>query len=123
MPMTEKGLSFGLRFRFSRRFTGRATLTPCRSISALSMMETLPSIQTSNRPNLLVNGVEPKDWGNIIINELRTPSFRALPHEQTLDFSYVLGRFFQKPGVYTVGWQGEHFKASNITLRVLPRQQ
>ena len=76
-------------------------------------METLPSIQTSNRPNLLVNGVEPKDWGNIIINGLRTPSFRALPPEQTLDFSYVLGRFFQKPGVYTVGWQGEHFKAAH----------
>jgi hypothetical protein len=79
-----------------------------------------PNVESSH---LLINGVEPKDWGNVIINGLRTPSFRALPPRQTLNFSYVLGRYFQKPGVYTVGWQGAHFKASDITLRVLPRQQ
>jgi|ERR1700680_1609756 len=79
-----------------------------------------PNIESSH---LLINGVEPKDWSNVIINGLRTPSFRALPPGQTLDFSYVLGRYFQKPGVYTVGWQGAHFKAADITLRVLPRPQ
>jgi hypothetical protein len=79
-----------------------------------------PNVESSH---LLINGVEPKDWSNIIINGLRTPSFRSLPPGETLDFSYVLGRFFKKPGIYTVGWKGEHFKASEITLRVLPRQK
>src|SRR5271163_2702747 len=43
-----------------------------------------PNIESSH---LLINGVEPKDWGNIIINGLRSPSFRALPPGQTLAFS------------------------------------
>jgi hypothetical protein len=77
-----------------------------------------PNIESSH---LLINGVEPKDWRNVIINGLRTPWFWALPPGQTLDFSYVLGRYFQKPGVYTLRWQAAHFKASDMTLRVLPR--
>ncbi len=77
-----------------------------------------PNIESSH---LLINGVEPKDWGIVISNGLRNPWFWALPTGQTLDFSYVLGGYFQKPGVYTLRWQGAHFKASDITLRVLPR--
>jgi|ERR1043166_765636 hypothetical protein len=79
-----------------------------------------PNIESSH---LLINGVEPKDWSFVIGNGPRTPSDYALPPGQPLIFGYALGRYFQKPGVYTVGWRGENFKASDITLRVLPRQR
>jgi hypothetical protein len=79
-----------------------------------------PNIESSH---LLINGVELKDWSFVIHNGIGTPSDYALPPGQPLIFGAALGRYFQKPGVYTVGWRGETFKASDITLRVLPRQR
>jgi hypothetical protein len=70
--------------------------------------------------HLSINGVEPKDWIFVINNGLRTPEFQALPPGHFLSFSYTLGRYFAKPGVYTVRWWGENFRAQPITLRVLP---
>jgi hypothetical protein len=70
------------------------------------------------RSHLLINGVEPKDWSLIIINGLRTPDFFSLPPGRLLQFSYALGRYFEKPGIYTVGWRGDNFKAADITIRV-----
>jgi len=46
----------------------------------------------------------------------------SLPPGETLQFTYLLGpRYFLKPGVYTVRWEGEKFKSADLTLRVLPR--
>jgi hypothetical protein len=70
--------------------------------------------------HLLINGVEPKDWPNVINNGLRTPQFYSLPPGQSLTFTYVLGRYFQKPGVYTLRWKGENFRSADLTFRVLP---
>lgn len=71
--------------------------------------------------HLSVNGVEPKDWLIVINNGLRTPEFEALPPGHVLSFGYMLGdRYFAKPGVYTVHWWGDEFKAQPITFRVLP---
>ena len=70
--------------------------------------------------HLSINGVEPKDWLLIINNGLRTPEFQALAPGHFLSFSYMLGRYFAKPGVYTVRWWGENFRAQPITVRVLP---
>jgi hypothetical protein len=70
--------------------------------------------------HLSINGVEPKDWVIVINNGLRTPEFQALPPGRFLSFGYLLGRYFTKPGVYTVRWWGENFRAQPITLRVLP---
>jgi hypothetical protein len=70
--------------------------------------------------HLSINGVEPKDWLIVINNGLRTSEFQALPPGHFLSFSYMLGRYFAKPGVYTVRWWGEKFRAQPITLRVLP---
>jgi hypothetical protein len=76
-----------------------------------------PKIDSSH---LFINGVEPKDWPFIITNGLRTPSFDSLPPGQYLRFTYVLGRYFQKPGVYTLRWKGENFRSADLTFRVLP---
>ena len=70
--------------------------------------------------DLSINGVEPKDWLMVINNGLRTAEFQALPPGHFLSFSYGLGRYFAKPGVHTVRWWGQNFRAQPITLRVLP---
>jgi hypothetical protein len=73
--------------------------------------------------HLSINGVEPADWNFVINNGLRSPDFDALPPGQVLSFGYLLGdRYFAKPGVYTVSWWGENFKAERITFRVLPNR-
>ena len=71
--------------------------------------------------HLSINGVEPNGWFMIINNGPRTKEFEALPPGHFLSFSPMLGRYFAKPGVYTVRWWGEKFKAQPITFRVLPK--
>jgi hypothetical protein len=72
-------------------------------------------------PHLSINGVEPKDWPIVINNGLRSPESEALPPGHFLSFGYMLGdRYFAKPGVYTVRWWGDNFRAAPITFRVLP---
>ena len=71
--------------------------------------------------HLSINGVEPKDWPMIINNGLRSPEFEALPPGHDVSFGYLLGgRYFAKPGIYTVRWWGEKFRAEPITFRVMP---
>lgn len=71
--------------------------------------------------HLSINGVEPRDWPFIINNGLRSPESNALPPGHFLSFGYQLGeRYFAKPGVYTVRWWGDNFRAAPITFRVLP---
>jgi hypothetical protein len=76
-----------------------------------------PGVATSH---LFINGVELKKWGFISSNGPKGSFNTALPPKRTLLFSYGLGEYFQKPGVYTVRWEGENFKAPDITFRVLP---
>src|SRR5262245_41282778 len=77
-----------------------------------------PKIGSSH---LLINGAEPRGWGPIVINNgIRALEFTALPPGHSLRFGYVLGRYFHKPVVYTVGWRGENFRAQSITSPVLP---
>jgi hypothetical protein len=80
-----------------------------------------PNVESSH---LLINGVEPQDWSFIIHNGIRGSSFYALPPGQSLQFGYLLGpRYFQKPGIYKVRWEGENFKSAELTFRVVPRQR
>lgn len=80
-----------------------------------------PKIGSSH---LLINGVEPKDWFIVIGNGPRNEWFNALPPGQVLQFGYQLGpRYFQKPVVYTVRWEGENFKSPELTFRVVPRNR
>jgi len=77
-----------------------------------------PKIGSSH---LLINGVEPKDWSFVIGNGPRNEWFNALPPAQVLQFGYQLGpRYFLKPGVYTVRWEGDNFKSAELTFRVVP---
>jgi hypothetical protein len=65
--------------------------------------------------HLSINGVEPKDWIIVINNGLRSREFEALPPGHFLSFGYELGgRYFAKPGIYTVRWWGENFRAEPI---------
>jgi hypothetical protein len=80
-----------------------------------------PNVESSH---LFINGVEPPDWSFVIHNGIRGSSFYALPPGQALRFGYLLGpRYFQKPGVYTVRWEGENFKSPELTFRVVPRNR
>jgi hypothetical protein len=73
--------------------------------------------------HLYINGVEPKDWLIIIGNGLRTPEFEALSPGHFLSFSYMLGRYFEKPGVYRLRWEGENFGSPELTFRVVPAKR
>jgi hypothetical protein len=80
-----------------------------------------PNVESSH---LFVNGVEPSDWQIVISNGIRNELFASLPPGETLQFTYLLGpRYFQKPGIYTVRWQGENFKSPELTFRVVPRNR
>jgi hypothetical protein len=76
-----------------------------------------PSVKSSH---LFINGVEPEDWRNVIINGLRTPQFNSLPPGEWLDFGMSLGRYFRRPGVYKVRWESHDFKTADLTFRVVP---
>jgi Carboxypeptidase regulatory-like domain len=69
---------------------------------------------------LFINGVELNDWHFMLSNGLRGAFWNSLPPGHSEIFSPVLGSCFQKPGVYTVRWQGQNFSAPAITFRVLP---
>jgi hypothetical protein len=80
--------------------------------------EANPQIEASH---LFINGVEPPDWRIVIGNGLRSPSFWALPPGRILQFGYQLGpRYFSRPGIYTLRWEGRNFSSATITFRVLP---
>ena len=72
------------------------------------------------KSHLFINGVELKQWEFINTNGPKGSFNTALPPKRTLLFSCGCGQYFSKPGVYTVQWQGENFKAPNLTFRVLP---
>ena len=75
-----------------------------------------PDVESSH---LFINGMEPENWGNIIINGLRSPEFRSLPPGRTLTFGYALGTLFTKPGIYTLRWEGANFKSADLVFRVV----
>jgi len=48
----------------------------------------------------------------------RDGRFKALPPGDNLQFDMGAGRFFDKPGVYRVYWQGEDFRSNEVVFRV-----
>jgi len=80
-----------------------------------------PQVESSH---LFINGVEPQDWSYVIGNGIRNELFSSLPPGELLQFTYLLGpRYFMKPGVYTVRWEGESFKSPELRFRVVPRRR
>ncbi len=78
-----------------------------------------PGIGSSH---FLINGVEPKDWGFVISNGPTTPFLVSLPPGRSILFSYAVGdRYFGKAGIYTVRWEGQHFRTRDLTFRVVPQ--
>ena len=76
-----------------------------------------PEIDSSH---LFVNGVEPQDWRMVTMNGLRGGNYNALKPGEYTGFGPLLGKYFEKPGIYTLRWEGKHFKATEVTFRVLP---
>jgi hypothetical protein len=71
--------------------------------------------------HLYINGVEPNDWSFVINNGPRTLEFTALAPGRSIEFGYLLGpRYFAKPGIYRLRWEGANFKAPEIAFRVMP---
>ena len=69
--------------------------------------------------HLFINGVELKEWTWVTTNGPKTSFNTALPPKRTLLFGCGCGQYFSKPGVYTLRWQGENFRAPDLTFRVL----
>jgi RNA polymerase sigma factor (sigma-70 family) len=69
-------------------------------------------------PRLVVNGKE-LDVSSIPGAGLRDERFQALPPGDNLQFGMAAGRFFEKPGVYRVYWQGEGFRSNEVDFRVV----
>jgi len=76
-----------------------------------------PDLESSH---LFINGVERQDWTFVIFADLRSPYFRSLPPGRTIFVGYLLGRYFQKPGVYTVRWESANFKSADLVFRIVP---
>jgi len=81
-----------------------------------------PDIQSSH---LFINGVEPQDgpFGAVVRDGSgpQTADFGALSPGHSLRFGYAMGSYFEKPGVYTVRWEGRHFRAPDLIFRVMPK--
>ena len=77
-----------------------------------------PRLESSR---LFINGVELKEWYFIVGNGPRDATFVALPPGRSLRFGCALGKFFQRPGIYTVRWESNNFRARDLTFRVIPR--
>jgi RNA polymerase sigma factor (sigma-70 family) len=69
-------------------------------------------------PRLIVNGKE-LDLSSIPGVGPRDERFKALPPDDNLQFGMGAGRWFDKPGVYTVYWQGDGFRSNEVTFRVM----
>ena len=81
-----------------------------------------PKVESSH---LLINGVEPKNWPFLIKATVerfsRTmPFLNSLPPGGHLRFDCPIAEYFEKPGVYTLRWQGESFRSPDLTVRVVP---
>ncbi|MGB7759183.1 MAG: hypothetical protein WBL61_05095 [Bryobacteraceae bacterium] len=71
--------------------------------------------------HLYINGVEPIGWHSVLHNGPRTLQFTSLAPGEFIEFSPLLGSsYFNQPGTYTLRWEGPHFKAPEITFRVMP---
>jgi hypothetical protein len=81
-----------------------------------------PHIESSH---LFINGVEPQDgpFGAVVRDGFspQTADFGALAPGHSLRFGYAMGRYFEKPGTYTVRWEGQHYRAPDLIFRVMPK--
>ena len=70
--------------------------------------------------HLYINSVEPIDWSFVLHNGPRTSDFYSLAPGKFTQFGYQLGDgYFDNPGTYTLRWEGQNFKAPEITFRVM----
>src|ERR1035441_7685977 len=61
-----------------------------------------------------------KQWSFYVTNGPRDQTFQHLPPGQFSLFANRLGEQSKRPGPYTSGGEGQHFKAEDITFRVIP---
>ncbi len=78
-----------------------------------------PQISSSH---LYINGKEPEDWRFVIGNGLRSSYDQGLPPGKFILFNYSLkDRYFSKPGIYKLYWEGPDFKTAEVVVRVMPK--
>src|ERR1700752_4067430 len=68
---------------------------------------------------LVINGKELADSAWIFGNGIRDSRWEALPPGDAIEFTYALGAYFEKPGIYEVSWKGPGFESPKIVFRVL----
>jgi hypothetical protein len=71
------------------------------------------------RSELSINGVPLIQWRWISGNGPRDVS--PVQPGSALRLTIQLGKYFEKPGIYTVSWSGPGYEAGDITFRVLPK--
>jgi hypothetical protein len=77
-----------------------------------------PKIPSSR---IVINDKALADSGFILGNGIRTKDFNNLAPGKYLLFSYAMGKYCDRPGVYRVYWEGEHFRSAEVVFRVLPK--
>jgi len=68
---------------------------------------------------LIINGKELTDSAVILRNVPRA-RFDPLPPGGKVQFGCALGKYFAKPGVYLVSWNGTNFRSPLVAFQVLP---
>jgi|SRR6266851_2447062 len=69
---------------------------------------------------LFINGTELKEWNLISSNGPKSSYNDALPPGHFIEFGYDFGKYFERPGIYILRWEGPAFSATEITFRVMP---
>jgi hypothetical protein len=69
---------------------------------------------------LFINDEEFNGWPWIAANGPRDAQ-RVLQPGGIVMFTKAMGDLFQKPGIYTFRWEGQHFRSQEVILRVLPK--
>jgi hypothetical protein len=71
---------------------------------------------------IAINGKESSESASVFGGVPKDVRLKALAPGDNLQFSVVLGDYFDEPGTYRVSWKGSDFQSPEISLRVLPEK-
>jgi hypothetical protein len=72
---------------------------------------------------IIVNGKALPDSAKIFGSGPPTDKFDALQPGDELRFGYAMGKYFSKPGIYRVSWEGDGYASPAIVIWVQPNKR
>jgi hypothetical protein len=82
----------------------------------------MPVDPRSDTWRLSINGRVHPDCVITFANGPRDSRWESLPPGDRLNFGYVLGDCFKKPGTYTLVWRGPHFESAPLVFEVVDQE-